>query len=246
MIELKSERQLDSMRQACRIVRLVLEELKKRVKPGISTIELDKISAELIGSYGGVPAFKGYRGFPANICTSVNEAIVHGIPSKRVLKDGDIISLDVGVKFDGYFGDAAFTLAVGDISQTAKKLIDITSEALYIGIAQAYNYNRLSNISYGIQNFVENNGFSVVREFVGHGIGTSMHEDPKIPNFGRPDEGPSLKAGMVLAIEPMINEGLPDVEILDDGWTAVTLDRKLSAHFEHTVLITETKAEVLT
>ncbi len=246
MIELKSERQLDSMRQACRIVNLVLEELKKRVVPGISTIELDKISAELIESYGGMPAFKGYRGFPANICTSINEAIVHGIPSKRILNDGDIISLDIGVKFDGYFGDAAVTLGVGNISQAAKKLIDITSEALYIGIGQAYNYNRLSNISYCIQNFVENKGFSVVREFVGHGIGTSMHEEPKIPNFGRPDEGPRLKAGMVLAIEPMINEGLPNVEILDDGWTAVTLDRKLSAHFEHTVLVTETKAEVLT
>lgn len=246
MIELKSERQLDLIREACRIVRLVIEVLKEKVEPGISTVELDNTARDLISLHGGISAFKGYRGYPANICTSVNEEVVHGIPSKRVLREGDIISIDVGVKFNGYFGDAAVTLAVGKISDSTRRLMEVTEKALYIGIAQAFSNNRLSNISYSIQAFVEQNNFSVVREFVGHGIGTAMHEEPKIPNFGRPEEGPRLKPGMVLAIEPMINEGVKEVEILEDGWTAVTLDRKLSAHFEHTVLVTEDKAEILT
>jgi len=246
MIELKSERQLSSIREACRVVSLVIEALKQNVAPGISTIKLDSIAQKLINSYGGVSAFKGYKGFPGNICTSVNEAVVHGIPSKRTLKEGDIISIDIGVRVNGYFGDAAVTLPVGRISETAKRLIDVANKALYIGIAQAFSSNRLSNISYNIQSFVERNGFSIVREFVGHGIGTAMHEEPKIPNFGRPEQGPELKSGMVLAIEPMINEGVASVEILEDGWTAVTADRKLSAHFEHTVLVADTKPEVLT
>ncbi len=246
MIELKSERQLDLIREACKIVSLVIEGLKEKIEPGISTIELDTAAQELISLHGGVSAFRGYRGYPANICTSVNEEVVHGIPSKRLLREGDIISIDVGVKFNGYFGDAAVTLGVGEVSNSAKRLMEVAREALYIGIAQAFSNNRLSNISYSIQTFVEANGFSVVREFVGHGIGTAMHEEPKIPNFGRPEEGPRLKPGMVLAIEPMINEGQADVEILKDGWTAVTLDRKPSAHFEHTILVTEDKAEVLT
>lgn len=200
----------------------------------------------MILKLGGIPAFKGYRGFPGDICTSINEEVVHGIPGKRRLRDGDILSLDIGVKFSGYYGDAAVTIPVGSVSKEVKRLLEVTEEALYVGIGYARQGMRLSDLSHAIQTHAEKNGFSVVREFVGHGIGAKMHEEPQIPNFGEPNHGPRLKKGMVLAIEPMVNTGGPEVEILRDNWTAVTKDRKLSAHFEHTVLITDKEPEILT
>lgn len=246
MITLKSRAEVESIEVACRIVVDTLEFIETKIRPGIMTLELDKLADDRIKQSGAVPAFKGYKGFPASICTSVNEVIVHGIPGKQVLKNGDIISVDVGVKLNGYYGDAAMTFPVGNIPENAKRLLAVTEKALYEGIAKALPENRLSDISNAIQRHVESDGFSVVREFVGHGIGSKMHEDPQIPNFGEPGLGPRLKPGMVLAIEPMVNSGTYKAEILDDGWTAVTKDRKLSAHFEHTVYIGEGGPEILT
>ncbi len=246
MIELKSEREVSLIKEACSIVAEVMQELKSAVLPGVTTLELSNSARNLITKRGGIPAFKGYRGFPCDICTSINEEVVHGIPGKRKLKDGDILSLDIGVKLNGYYGDAAVTLPVGDISEEAKRLLVVTEEALYIGICCARPGMRLSDLSNAIQCHVEKNGFSVVREFVGHGIGSKMHEEPQVPNFGEPNHGPRLKKGMVLAIEPMVNTGCPDVEILKDGWTAVTKDRRLSSHFEHTVYIGDKESEILT
>lgn len=234
------------LRKSGKIVAAVIGELKKRVLPGISTAELDGIARAMILEMGGYPAFKGYNGFPGNICVSINETVVHGIPSDRVIREGDLVSLDVGVKFRDYFSDAAVTVGVGKISGTGSRLIDVTEEALKIGVGLAVSGRHLSDMSAAMQAHVESNGFSVVRSFVGHGIGKNLHEEPEIPNYGRPGGGPVLKEGMALAIEPMVNAGTFEVEVLEDGWTAVTKDRKLSAHFEHTVLVGDSKAEILT
>lgn len=246
MIHIKSAQELDLIRQASRIVAETLDNLKYYIKPEATTQELDRRAAEFIKNLGGEPAFLGYKGFPANICTSVNEEVVHGIPGQRKLQEGDIISIDVGVKFNGYYGDGTVTFGVGKISQGAVRLLKITEDALNLAIEQVVPRNRLSNISNTIQKYIESNGFAVVREFVGHGIGANMHEDPQIPNFGQPNRGVRLEPGMVLAIEPMVTEGSWEVSILDNGWTAVTKDRKLAAHFEHTVAVTNDGCEVLT
>ena len=238
MIILKTEHEIEQLRICNQIVARVLEELKHMIKPGITTKELDDSAERSIKTYGAIPAFKGYRGFPASICTSINEQIVHAIPSERRLKEGDIISLDLGAKLNGFYGDAAVTFPVGKVGDKAKELLKVTEEALYKGIGQAIVGNRLSDISQSIQAWVESHGFSVVRDFVGHGIGTSLHEEPQIPNFGTPVPNPRLQEGMVLALEPMVNEGEYAMKILPDGWTSVTADGKLSAHFEHTIAIT--------
>jgi methionyl aminopeptidase len=227
------------------IVAEVFEKLKGMIAPGITTKELDQIAEEYILSKGGRPAFKGYRGFPATLCISINEEVVHGIPGQRRLKEGDIVSLDVGVNFVGYFGDSAITLPVGEVDPEGKRLLEVTKKALTIGIEKAKIGNRLFDISYAIQRWVESHGFSVVRDFVGHGIGKDLHEEPQIPNFGAPHQGPRLEKGMVLALEPMVNEGTYEVRVLSDGWTVVTADGKRSAHFEHTITITDDGAEIL-
>lgn len=247
MIILRSRTEIEKVRAACLIVAEILNRLIEHIKPGISTWELDAISEELASKKHAKPAFKGYHGYPFSLCTSVNEEVVHGMPSKRRrLKEGDIISLDFGVVFDGYYGDAALTLPVGKISEEADRLCTVTEESLYKGISQAVTGNRLSDISHAIQEYVEQRGFSVVREFVGHGIGQHLHESPQIPNYGPPGKGVRLKPGMVLAVEPMINAGTPDVEVLEDRWTAITRDGKLSAHFEHTIAISEDGPQILT
>lgn len=246
MIILKSLQEIEKIRSAGRIVAGTIEELRKRVCPGITTGELDRMAEEFITKKGGAPAFKGYKGYPNTACISVNDEIVHGIPSERVLKEGDIVSIDLGVLLDGYYGDAAITLPVGRINNGAKRLLDVTEAALYRAIEKTVVGSRVSDISFTIQSYVENAGYSVVREFVGHGIGRSLHEDPPVPNFGEPGKGPRLKAGMVLAIEPMVNMGASDLFVLNNGWTAVTRDRSLSAHFEHTVAVTEGGPEILT
>lgn len=246
MILIKSEKDLEMMRRSGKILSKIMQKLREFISIGISTEEIDRLTAELVKKGNAIPAFKGYKGFPANICTSVNEEIVHGIPGKRILKDGDIISLDLGINYEGYFCDAAITLALGKVNSRIKKLIDTTKIALSEGIRQARQNNHLSDISYAIQNYVEKHGFSVVREFVGHGIGYSLHEEPEIPNFGRPHQGPVLRPGMTFAIEPMVNMGTWKSKILDNGWTAVTKDGLASAHFEHTVAVTEKGPEILT
>lgn len=246
MIILKSPREIEKIRKACLIVAEILERLKEHIQPDITTWDLNVLSEELAKKHGAKPAFQGYQGFPYALCASVNEEVVHGIPSKhRSLEEGDIISLDFGVVLDGYYGDAAVTVPVGRITQEAERLCRVTQDALYEGIKQIVVGNRLSDISHAIQEFVENKNFSVVRDFVGHGIGQHLHESPQVPNFGPPGKGVKLKPGMVLAIEPMINQGGPDVEILSDQWTAVTLDRQLSAHFEHTVAVTDNGPDIL-
>jgi len=234
------------MREAGRIVAQTLEVLRTAIEPGITTAELDALAEKFIRSQGARPAFKGLYGFPASICASVNEQVVHGIPGLRSLEKGDIISIDIGTEIKGYYGDAAYTFAVGDIAAQAARLLAVTEEALYRGIAAARPGNRLSDISHAVQTLVESNGFSVVREYVGHGIGRSMHEEPQLPNFGPPGRGPRLRAGMTLAIEPMVNAGAADVVTMADAWTVVTRDRRLSAHFEHTVAITDSGPEILT
>ncbi len=234
------------MAMSGRIVAEVIDALKKLVAIGVTTKEIENFADERIKALGGVPAFKGYRGYPASVCISVNEQVVHGIPSGRVLRDGDIVSIDIGVFLDGFYGDAAVTVPVGTVDKEAADLIRVTEESLYLGIRNAVEGNRLYDISSAIQRHVEENGFSVVRLFVGHGIGRELHEEPQVPNYGVPGQGPRLKRGMTLAIEPMVNAGGHEVMILDDGWTAVTRDGKRSAHFEHTVLITQDKARILT
>jgi len=246
MITIKSKHELDRMRQAGKIVRETLALLVKLSRPGVKTSRLDHEAENYITSKGARPAFKGYRGFPASICTSVNEVIVHGIPGKDKLKDGDILSVDVGVELGGYYADAAVTLPIGAISPSAEELLSVTRESLSRAIGKARAGMRLSDISNAVQAHVEPFGFSVVRDFVGHGIGSKLHEEPEIPNFGPAGNGPLLKSGMTFALEPMVNEGQAGVEILSDGWTAVTRDRKLSAHFEHTICIRDGKAEILT
>jgi methionyl aminopeptidase len=235
------------MRAAGRLVGDVLTALAARVAPGVATVELDEIAEGLIADAGAVAAFKGYRGYPATICASINEEVIHGIPSsRRVLHEGDIVSIDVGVSLGGYYGDSAVTLPVGRVSEEAATLLRVTEESLYKAIEHARPGYRVSDISHAVQRHVEGYGFSVVREFVGHGIGQQMHEDPQVPNYGEPGRGPRLAAGMVLAIEPMVNAGRAAVKVLPDGWTAVTRDRSLSAHFEHTVAVTAEGPWILT
>lgn len=247
MIILKSDRELQYLYDAGQIVAQAHREVAKAVKPGVTTLELDKVAEEYILHCQAEPTFKGYNGFPASICASINEEVVHGIPSSlRQVQSGDIISVDIGATFNGYVGDAAVTLPVGEIDDEVQRLLDITEESLYKGIEKALVDNRLQDISHAIQSHVESNGFSVVRDYVGHGIGRNMHEAPQIPNFGRPGRGPRLKAGMALAIEPMVNIGTYEVETLQDNWTVVTKDRKQSAHFEHSVAITEQGPWILT
>ncbi|MFC1621092.1 type I methionyl aminopeptidase [Candidatus Omnitrophota bacterium] len=247
MIEIKSDAEIALVGEASRIVRDILQGMKEVARPGIATKELDKKAGQMIKAANARPAFKGYRGFPGNICTSINEQVVHGIPGDRRLIEGDILSVDVGVEKNGFYGDAAITIEIGNsVLESAKKLIRVTEESLRVGIEKAIKGNRLFDISYAIQKYVEDQGFSIVRDFVGHGIGKKMHEDPEIPNFGKPGTGPRLKKGMVLAIEPMVNEGRCEIDILADKWTAVTRDKKLSAHFEHTVAVTDAGPMVLT
>lgn len=238
MIVCKTKSELDKMRRASLLVHDILQELKELVKPGIMTAELDEVADRRIREAGAKSAFKGYRGFPKVLCTSVNEEIVHGIPSARKLNEGDIIGLDFGVIVEGYVGDAALTVPVGAISDSLKKLLRVTEESLELAIQQVRVGKRVSDIGVAVQQHVEPHGFSVVRDFVGHGIGTAMHEDPQVPNYGVPGRGPLLKEGMALALEPMVNEGTYRVKILDDQWTAVTADGRCSAHFEHTVAVT--------
>lgn len=238
MIFCKGAAELEIMSRANQIVAKVLEHLGTLVRPGVTTLELDTIAEELVRSEGGVPSFKGYRGYPASLCASVNDEIVHGIPNLRVLQEGDIISLDVGVYYEGFHGDSAWTFPVGSISGSLERLLQVTREALYRGVDQARVGNRVSDISAAVQQHVEKHGFSVVRQFVGHGIGRSLHEEPQVPNYGRPGQGPWLREGMVLAIEPMVNSKGPGARILEDQWTAVTVDGGHSAHFEHSVAVT--------
>ncbi len=245
-IIIKSDREIALMRRAGRIVALVLEVLTVRLKPGMKTGELDMIAARELERLGARSSFKGYRGFPANLCVSVNDEIVHGIPGDRVLDEGDIVSFDFGVLFKGFQGDAAVTVGVGEISPQARELIETTQGALHAGIAAARSGARLGDISAAIQNYAESGGYSVVREYTGHGIGREMHEEPQVPNFGVPGSGPELKKGMTLALEPMVNTGDWRTRLGDDHWTVLTADGSLSAHFEHTIAITDGEAEVLT
>jgi len=245
MIIYKTEPEIAAMKRSSRIVAKVLAELKMMIKPGVSTKMLDDYAEKRTRELGAVPAFKGYRGYPAALCASVNEEIIHGIPSSRALKDGDIIGLDFGVLCDGFYGDAAVTVPVGEVSLRAQELIAAAEKAFYKGIEQLKKGNRISDVSHAIQTFVETQGFSVIRSFVGHGIGHSLHEEPQVPNFGLPGRGPKIKEGLTLAVEPMIALGDWQEEILEDGWTAVTKDRSLSAHFEHTVALTDRGVEIL-
>lgn len=246
MIILKSEQEIAYMRDAGRVVAGALAELKKAVRPDVTTAFLDQIAEDYVIKAGAKPAFKGYHGFPATICASINEEVVHGIPGLRKLKSGDTVSIDVGAVINGYNGDAAITLPVGEIDHEIKRLLEVSEQSLYAGIAKATPDHRLTDVSHAIQSYAESHGYSVVRDYVGHGIGRSMHEDPQVPNFGIPSRGPRLKPGMTLAIEPMINMGTYEVETLADGWTVVTRDRKRSAHFEHTIAITPEGPEILT
>ena len=238
MIICKGKSELDKMREANLIVARVLAHLETLIQVGVTTAELDAAAEEMILSMGGEPAFKGYQGYPSTLCVSVNEEIVHGIPGDRRLVEGDIVGVDCGTNFKGFFGDSARTFAVGEISEEARNLLDVTQESLYLGIKKVKVGNRVSDISSSIQEFVEGHGFSVVREFVGHGIGQSLHEEPQVPNYGQPGRGPRLLEGMVLAIEPMVNSKGPGVKVLQDKWTAVTSDGGYSAHFEHSVAVT--------
>ena len=246
MIILKNERDLEAMRPAGAMAGAVLEEVAAFVKPGVTTKEIDLYAASRIKHHGGKSAFLGYRKYPCQICISVNEQVVHGLAGPRRVEFGDIVSLDVGVVYNGYIGDTARTVAVGGCGVNAQRLMDVTEKALYEGIAQAVPGKRVVDISRAIQSYVESNGFSVVREFVGHGVGKKMHEEPQVPNFDDGKASPKLRPGMTLAIEPMVNAGQPAVKCLNDGWTVVTQDGSLSAHFEHTVLVTETEPEILT
>ena len=246
MIILKSPQEIQTMARAGEIVADVLKSLQGIITAGATTKELEQFADERIRARGGTSAFKGYRGYPSSICTSVNEVVVHGIPSSRKLKEGDIISIDIGVYYEGFFGDAAYTFPVGSVDPDTAKLLRVSEEALYLGISMAVEGNRLYDVSHAIQEHVEKNGFSVVRTFVGHGIGRQLHEEPQVPNFGVAGQGPRLRRGMTLAIEPMVNAGTFEVKVLDDGWTAVTQDGKRSAHFEHTVVVMPSAARILT
>jgi methionyl aminopeptidase len=247
MIILKSERDLEAMRPACVVASSVLDEVGAFVRPGVTTKEIDEFAAEVIRKHGAKSAFLGYRKYPCHVCISVNEEVVHGLARDRRLEFGDIVSLDVGVRYNGFIGDTAKTVPVGGCGVAAQRLLDVTEQALYEGIAQAVPNHRVVDISRAIQKYVEGHGFSVVREFVGHGVGRSVHEEPQVPNFvEQGKKSPTLRPGMTIAIEPMVNAGRPEVKMLKDKWTVVTIDGQLSAHFEHTVLITEGQPEILT
>lgn len=246
MIICKSPAEVEKLRRSARLVREILFEARDRVRPGVSTLELETYTEKRLAQAGAKPAFKGYRGYPCCLCTSVNEELMHGIPSGRRLKEGDILGLDLGVVLDGFYGDSALTVPVGEINESAKRLLQVSEDALELAIAKARLGNRIGDISATVQVHVEKNGYSVVREFVGHGIGRALHEDPQIPNYGQPGHGPALKEGMVLAIETMVNSGRPELRILSDHWTAVTADGKNAAHFEHMVAITHNGPDVLT
>lgn len=242
----KSEAEIEKIRASSRLAAETLQRLAEAIRSGVATIELDRLAEACVTKLRATPAFKGYRGFPASVCVSINEEIVHGIPlSSRRLKEGDIVSLDFGVLKDGYYGDAALTVPVGEVSEEARRLLSVTRESLYRGIEKVREGGHLGDVSHAIQHHVEAAGYSVVRAFVGHGIGANLHEPPQVPNFGPPDQGPVLRPGMVLAIEPMVNVGTHDVRILDDQWTVVTADKSLSAHFEHTVAVTNNGTEIL-
>jgi len=246
MITFKSPAEMDAMRTAGKIVGRLLEAIAGEVRPGRTTKDLDRFAEEFIRREGGENAFKGYLGYPATICASVDDEVVHGIPGKRVLREGEIIGVDVGAKFKGLYADAARTFAVGRIDPAKQRLIDVAREALEVGIGQAIAGNRISDISHAVQKYVEKSGFAVVRQYVGHGIGTHLHEDPQVPNFGEPKKGPAIRAGMALAIEPMVNAGTHEVKLEQDGWTVRTADGKPSSHFEDTILITNEGTEILT
>lgn len=251
MILIKSKREIDYIRESCQIVAETLQLVKRYTKPGVSTLELDKIAEDWIRSNDAVPAFKGFKqygvmDFPGTICASIDEVVVHGIPSNRVLKEGEIFSVDIGVIKNNYYGDAALSIAIGDISKEKRKLMDVTEKSLYKGIEAAKVNNRIGDISAAVQDYVESFGFSIVRDLCGHGVGKKLHEDPQIPNFGRKNTGPLIKNGMTLAIEPMVNTGTYKVNVEKDGWTVVTADRKPSAHFEHSIAIINGKPEILT
>jgi methionyl aminopeptidase len=247
MISIKSNREIELMKEAGRIVALAHRKIAEAIRPGISTFELDQIAERIISENHATPSFKGYNGFPGSICASVNNVVIHGIPSKHIiLKNGDIISIDIGACYKGYHGDSAKTHSVGNVSEARAKLMQVTETALYTGLEQAKPNNRLSDISHAIESYVLQYGYSVVKDFTGHGVGHKLHEDPMIPNYGAPGFGPLLKPGMTLAIEPMVNAGRSAVRILDDDWTTVTVDGSDSAHFEHTIVITETGYMILT
>ncbi|MDD5438923.1 MAG: type I methionyl aminopeptidase [Candidatus Omnitrophica bacterium] len=247
MIEVRSPEEIEEIRQAGRITHDVLIALSKKATPGTTTLALDAMAEGMIRKCKGRPAFKGYRGYPRTICTAVNDSVVHEIPVKsRVLREGDIVSFDVGVEYNGYYADAAVTVGIGAISALAAKLIDVTRDSLMAGIAQACAGNRVFDISHAVQSYVESYGFSVVRYFVGHGIGRALHEEPEIPNYGKPHQGARLQRGMILAIEPMVNAGSAGIKIMSDGWRAVTEDGSLSAHYEHTVVVTDKEPEIVT
>ncbi|MBI3950468.1 MAG: type I methionyl aminopeptidase [Acidobacteria bacterium] len=246
MIRLRTKKEIEKIGRAGRIVAEVLKDLREMVVPGVTTRELDRYAEAKIRSKGAYPTFKGYRGFPASICTSINEEIVHGIPSDRKLREGDILGIDCGATLEGYVGDAAMTVIVGDAPEEIKRLVAAAEESLYRAIERACVGNRLFDISYAVQEYAESRGYSVVRDYCGHGVGTRMHEDPQVPNYGKPGTGPKLRPGLVLAIEPMLNLGTHQVEVASDGWTVLTADRKPSAHFEHTIAVTENGSVILT
>ncbi|MBP1927286.1 methionyl aminopeptidase [Sedimentibacter acidaminivorans] len=246
MIILKTRREIEIMKKAGRLVAKAHELVRNNIKPGITTKELDQIVEDFLKSQNAIPTFKGYNGFPYSICASINEEVVHGMPGDKKLKEGDIISVDIGATFEGYVGDSAKTFLVGEVDEEKRRLVEVTRQSFYEGIKFAKESYRLSDISHAIQEYAESAGFSVVRDYVGHGVGKNMHESPQIPNFGKPGKGPRLQPGMVLAIEPMINAGTYNVRVLDNDWTVVTLDGKPSAHYEHTIAITDGEPELLT
>ena len=246
MIPVKNEREIEVMRKACRITAAARALAGDMVRPGVSTRQIDKAVHDFIVSQGATPSFLNYAGYPASACISVNNTVIHGIPDGRVLQDGDIVSIDVGAYWNGFHGDCAATFACGTISPAAQKLIDVTKQSFFEGVKFARQGYRVSDISHAVQSYVEANGFSVVRAFIGHGVGADLHEEPEVPNFGKPGRGPRLIRGMTIAVEPMVNEGTYEVRVLKDGWTTVTVDGKLSAHYENTVLITDGEPEILT
>ena len=246
MVTLKSAREIQTMRRSGKITAKVLTDLMKAAKAGMTTGQLDEMAEKGIRELGGVPTFKGYHGYTSSICASVNDQVVHGIPGDYVLKDGDLLSIDIGTTFEGYVSDTAVTIPIGNITQNAQRLLDVTQECLMVGIAQMQRGNHVGDIGAAVQKHAESNGFGVVRELVGHGVGTAMHEEPQVPNYGKAGTGVLLRPGLVLAIEPMITEGTYEVEILKDGWTVVTADGKLAAHFEHTIAVTDDGPKILT
>jgi methionyl aminopeptidase len=246
MVIIKSEREIKGIREASRILAGTFEYINNIIEEGMETKYLDEKIEEFIVKNSAIPAFKGYRGFPASSCISINEVVIHGIPNERKIQGGDLVGIDIGVKYEGFYSDAAYTFGIGDLKEGARKLLEVTKTALYNAIQKMEKGNRVGDVSNAIQQTAEDAGFNVVRDFVGHGVGKRLHEDPAVPNYGEKGVGPRLKSGMTIAIEPMINAGTYEVEILKDGWTVVTGDRKLSVHFEHTILVTETKPEILT